>query len=103
MLVLSRKLNEQIRIGENITVTILRVKGNTVRVGVDAPRSVRVIRSELPPKSGAGAAQAGAEDVNGHDSVADCGAGRLEESTDNGRFSRGPVFAALMQMSTNSV
>jgi carbon storage regulator CsrA len=48
MLVLSRKLQQQIKIGEHITVTILRVKGNTVRVGVQAPRDVRVIRGELP-------------------------------------------------------
>jgi len=48
MLVLTRKLQQQIKIGEEITVTILRVKGNTVRVGVQAPRDVRVIRGELP-------------------------------------------------------
>ena len=47
MLVLSRKLTEQIRIGDNITISILRVKGNTVRVGIDAPRDVRVVRGEL--------------------------------------------------------
>lgn len=48
MLVLTRKTQEQIVIGENIKVTILRVKGNTVKVGIEAPRQVRVIRSELP-------------------------------------------------------
>src|SRR5262249_23278152 len=48
MLVLTRKLQQQIKIGEQITVTILRVKGNTVRVGVEAPRAVRVVRGELP-------------------------------------------------------
>jgi carbon storage regulator CsrA len=52
MLVLSRKLNERIHIGDNVTVTILRVKGNAVRIGVEAPRNVRVVRGELPPKSG---------------------------------------------------
>jgi carbon storage regulator CsrA len=51
MLVLTRKLQQQIKIGDGIVVTILRVKGNTVRVGVQAPRDVRVIRGELP-KSG---------------------------------------------------
>ncbi|MEQ8791237.1 MAG: carbon storage regulator CsrA [Pirellulaceae bacterium] len=50
MLVLSRKLNEQIRIGANVTITVLRVKGNAVRIGVEAPRNVRVVRGELPPK-----------------------------------------------------
>jgi carbon storage regulator CsrA len=48
MLVLTRKLQQQIKIGEQITVTILRVKGNTVRVGIQAPRQVRVVRGELP-------------------------------------------------------
>ncbi len=50
MLVLTRKLQERIRIGDNITITVLRVKGNTVRVGIEAPRDVRVVRAELPPK-----------------------------------------------------
>lgn len=48
MLVLTRKLNEQIQIGNDITITIVRVKGNTVRVGIEAPRDVRIIRAELP-------------------------------------------------------
>jgi carbon storage regulator CsrA len=52
MLVLTRKMNEQIQIGDNITVSILRIKGNTVRVGIQAPRQVRVIRGELPPLPG---------------------------------------------------
>jgi carbon storage regulator CsrA len=48
MLVLSRKQEEQIRIGDQIVVTVLRIKGNTVKIGIDAPRSVRVLRTELP-------------------------------------------------------
>ncbi len=48
MLVLTRKLNEQIQIGNDITITVVRVKGNTVRVGIDAPRDVRIVRAELP-------------------------------------------------------
>ena len=48
MLVLTRKNRDTIRIGNNVTVTILRVKGNTVRVGIEAPREVRVMRGELP-------------------------------------------------------
>lgn len=49
MLVLTRKSQEKIQIGDNITITILRVKGQTVRVGIEAPRSTKVIRGELPP------------------------------------------------------
>jgi len=48
MLVLTRKHQEQIRIGDNITVTVLKVKGNSVRLGIEAPRDIRVIRGELP-------------------------------------------------------
>ena len=48
MLVLTRKLQQQIKIGDNITVTVLRVSGTTVRIGIDAPRDVRVLRNELP-------------------------------------------------------
>jgi len=58
MLVLTRKQQQQIKIGDEITITILRVKGNTIRVGIEAPRTVRVVRGELPPE---GQAQAGEE------------------------------------------
>ena len=47
MLVLSRKTGQRIEIGDNITITIVSVKGSTVRVGIDAPSDVRVLRSEL--------------------------------------------------------
>jgi carbon storage regulator CsrA len=47
MLVLTRKLDESIRIGDDIKITILRIKGNTIRLGIEAPRDVRVVRSEL--------------------------------------------------------
>lgn len=57
MLVLTRKLQQQIKIGEHVTVTILRVKGQTVRVGIEAPRDVRVIRGELPREGEAPAAE----------------------------------------------
>lgn len=47
MLVLSRKVDEAIQIGDNITVTVIKVKGNTVRLGISAPADVRVMRGEL--------------------------------------------------------
>ena len=47
MLVLTRKTREQIRIGDSITVTILRLKGHAVRVGIEAPHEMRVLRGEL--------------------------------------------------------
>ena len=47
MLVLSRKQNQEIVIGDNIKITVLKIKGNTIRLGIDAPRDVKVIRGEL--------------------------------------------------------
>jgi carbon storage regulator len=47
MLVLSRKRDQQILIGQNIKVTILRVQGRIVKVGVEAPENIAVFRSEL--------------------------------------------------------
>lgn len=52
MLVLSRKQSESIVIGDRITVTILRLKGNTVRVGIEAPDDVPILRGELEPDAG---------------------------------------------------
>lgn len=47
MLVLTRKLQEKIRIGDRITITVLRMKGKAVRLGIEAPQDVPVIRGEL--------------------------------------------------------
>lgn len=47
MLVLSRKEGEQLIIGDDIVLTISRISGNRVAVGIEAPRSVRIIRGEL--------------------------------------------------------
>jgi carbon storage regulator len=47
MLILTRKVNESLIVGDNITITVLGVKGNQVRIGVDAPRDVAVHREEI--------------------------------------------------------
>jgi carbon storage regulator len=47
MLVLTRKLGEVIRVGDSVTVRILEVKGNQVRLGVEAPADVRIYREEV--------------------------------------------------------
>ena len=47
MLILTRRVGETIKIGDDITVTVLGVKGNQVRVGVGAPRNVAVHREEI--------------------------------------------------------
>ncbi|QDU88364.1 hypothetical protein Pla175_17390 [Pirellulimonas nuda] len=50
MLVLTRKQQETIQIGDSIIVKVLRTKGNTVRLGIEAPEGLRVLRGELTPE-----------------------------------------------------
>ena len=47
MLILSRKTNEKIMIGDDISVSIIEIRGDHVRIGVDAPKSVKVFRQEV--------------------------------------------------------
>lgn len=47
MLILTRRIGESLMIGDEVTVTVLGVKGNQVRLGVNAPRSVAVHREEI--------------------------------------------------------
>lgn len=47
MLILTRKPQEALMIGDDVTVTVLSVKGNQVRIGIDAPREVEVHREEI--------------------------------------------------------
>jgi carbon storage regulator len=50
MLVLSRKESQRIRLGDSIVITIVKISGDKVRVGIDAPTSVLVLRDELEPR-----------------------------------------------------
>ena len=47
MLILTRRVGESLMIGDNVAVTVLGVKGNQVRIGIDAPREVAVHRREI--------------------------------------------------------
>lgn len=47
MLILSRKVGETLMIGDEVTVTVLGIKGSQVRIGVDAPKEVGVYREEI--------------------------------------------------------
>jgi carbon storage regulator len=56
-LVLTRRVNERLVIGDDVTVTVLEVRGDQVRLGIDAPRDVKVFREEVlqrdePPPAG---------------------------------------------------
>lgn len=50
MLILTRKPGESIKIGEDIYITLLATKGNQSRIGIDAPRELDVVRTELLEK-----------------------------------------------------
>jgi len=47
MLILTRRISESVIIGDNVKVTVLGVKGNQVRLGIDAPKDVSVHREEI--------------------------------------------------------
>jgi carbon storage regulator CsrA len=77
MLVLTRKLQERIHIGDQITVTIVRIQGDRIRLGIEAPKNVRVMRGEVSARD----AQASVElasppehaDIGEAESVAEAG------------------------------
>ncbi len=59
MLVLSRKQSERIKLGDSIVVTVVRVSGDRVRIGIEAPPEVVVLREELDRHTQLGQAEAG--------------------------------------------
>jgi carbon storage regulator CsrA len=62
MLVLTRKTDEVIHVGENIRISVLAIRGGSVRLGFEAPRNVRILRAELKTRS----PSAVVEDVPAH-------------------------------------
>jgi carbon storage regulator len=60
MLVLTRKVNERIRVGEDITITVVRLGPGSVRLGIDAPGHLSIVREELT-QDGSSAALAGVD------------------------------------------
>lgn len=63
MLVLTRRLKERIVIDETTVVTVLRIDGDRVRVGIEAPREVPIRRAELPARPGDRSRQTGGRDA----------------------------------------
>jgi carbon storage regulator len=47
MLILSRKINEKIMIGEDISISIIEIQGDHIRIGVDAPKNIKIFRQEV--------------------------------------------------------
>lgn len=93
MLVLTRKAQEEILIGDSIRISIVRIKGNTVRLGIEAPRDVRVVRAELPPAegddSGAGRTEITFADASFADDSSEGG------DDENGEVERAPLTPAM--------
>ncbi len=52
MLVLSRRVRERIKLGDDIVVTVVQVAGDRVRLGIEAPPDILILRQELEPESG---------------------------------------------------
>lgn len=59
MLVLTRKVTDRIVIGDDIVLTVVRIDGNQVRLGIEAPRDVKIRREELASTAFAGTAAVG--------------------------------------------
>ena len=57
MLILTRKIGESLIIDDKVTVTVMGMKGNQVRLGIDAPRNVRIYREEIFPRDASSKAQ----------------------------------------------
>ena len=67
MLVLSRKPGERIMIGDTVTITVVRIGPNNVRLGIDAPREMNIVREELCGRAVAEmVSHQGAEPSTGH-------------------------------------
>lgn len=67
MLILTRRVGETLMIGDEVTVTVLGVKGNQVRIGVNAPKTVAVHREEIYERIQREQEQNGNVAVDGHD------------------------------------
>lgn len=77
MLILTRRAGETLMVGDDVTITVLGVKGNQVRIGVNAPKNVSVHREEIyqriqrekEQKTGASSAESEATDASEEDNI----------------------------------
>jgi carbon storage regulator len=69
MLVLTRRIGESVLIGGEITVTVLDIKGDSIRLGIDAPRETRIQRAEIVAAVGAENVSAADAGVNAQNAI----------------------------------
>ena len=50
MLILTRKVNESLKVGDDVTLTVLGIKGGQIKIGINAPRDIEVHRQEIYEK-----------------------------------------------------
>jgi carbon storage regulator CsrA len=96
MLVLTRKKDEQIRIGQDIIITVIRVKGKSVRLGIQAPRTEPVLRGELEFRE-PGERQFADELVS---AMSICSAGCTSEGAQQQRMTKRPLREFLKMGTT---
>lgn len=63
MLVLSRRVGESIEIGNNVTVKVVRINGDKIRIGIEAPPEINIRRSELADENDDGAKETNGEET----------------------------------------
>lgn len=64
MLVLTRKIGESLIIDDRVTVTVMEMKGSQVRLGIDAPRDIRIYREEIFPRDTKGKTRESEKDAD---------------------------------------
>lgn len=66
MLILTRRVQEALMVGDDVTITVLSIKGNQVRLGINAPRSIEVHREEIYHRVKQGAEVVELKEANGN-------------------------------------
>jgi carbon storage regulator len=70
MLVLTRKVGQRIRVGEDVVITLVRIQGDKVRVGIDAPPHIAIYREEVHQRLGGGGRRSDDQAKPGDDEAA---------------------------------